>query len=116
MNIAEKSAAKSAVYEARIKTARPFIMLARAAGAKNADQIAACLNKMKVPAPFTKTWKVHTVLNALKRLWQLGLDNGSLPPSEARAAFLYDRRHQDERRAAILANVGDGAFSKAPNS
>ncbi len=85
MRTARATASRQATYDGRTKGALAPIKAARAAGAKNAGQLAVYLNSNQVHAPNNEQWTVSAVLRCLRRLKALGLDRGSLTPHEARS-------------------------------
>jgi hypothetical protein len=75
---------RRAIYLQKDNGNLSHIQKARAAGAKNARQIADALNSEGVPGPTSPVWTESAVLRCLRRLKALELDCGSLPAHKAR--------------------------------
>ncbi len=73
------TAVRRAHYEAAIRIALPHINAARKEGAKCARHLANYLNNHDVEPPHNSVWTESAVLRCLRRLKQLGLDQGSNP-------------------------------------
>lgn len=101
-------------YENSVRAALPVIHEARVAGLVNARDFAWFLNYRKVSAPKSGFWSADAVLRALRKLMQLGLDEGSFSPSDARGPAYYN--DSEKRYAAIMARDANDTESNTSSA
>lgn len=109
----KKKDPRRAKYETAIRQVLPRFQLARKCGAKSASQFSECLNVAGITSPSGNAWNEASVLKALKRLKQLGLDQGSLPFHRARAPEMPRSKEWAKESARRRNDAVVAAFLKA---